>query len=115
MTARGPQQVFMSTAFSGLRIAAVALFAASAAPALAQDAFAQACLSRGKASAQKCECQAKLARASFTAPERSAMIRALSGDQAGFKVALDGMGEQRRKTFVGKMQTMRVRSDKECR
>lgn len=107
----------MSTSLHRGRAAAVAaaILIGSMGAAAAQDAFAQACVARGKSTAQKCACQAKLARASFTAPEQAAMIRALNGDQPGFKAAIAAMGDQRRKAFVSKMQALRARSDKECR
>ena len=99
-------------------MAAIGLVAAcGSAPALAapRDDFSAACMTRPKATNQRCDCQAKLARTSFSQSERSAMIRAMKGDQTGFRSALDAMGDKRRQAFVSKMQVLKTRSDKECR
>lgn len=83
--------------------------------AATKDAFVQACLARAKASEQSCVCQARLARATFSGPEHAAMIRAMQGDQAGFKLALGRMGDRGQQAFVGKMQALKTRSERECR
>jgi hypothetical protein len=95
-------------------LAGLSLFATGA-QAATRDAFAQACMARAKASEQSCICQARLARATFSAPEHAAMIRAMQGDQAGFKLALAKMGERGQQAFVGKMQALKVKSERECR
>ncbi|MBX9739928.1 MAG: hypothetical protein K2X62_07650 [Beijerinckiaceae bacterium] len=101
---------------SRLAAAVVALLLTGSGGAFAQqDAFAQACLGRGKASPQKCQCQAKLARATFTAPERAAMIRGMKGETAGFNAALKAMGETRKQAFLAKIQTLGARTERECR
>lgn len=80
----------------------------------APDDFAKACVARGKSSPQRCACESKLARATLDAAERSAMIRGISGDQAGFQTALARMDDVKRRGFTGKMQQLQARSAREC-
>jgi hypothetical protein len=87
----------------------------SAAPVTAADAFADACVARGKSSAAHCACESKLARASLNAKERSAMIRAIKGDSEGFRTAVAAMGTEPTKAFVAKMKKLQTRTDAECR
>lgn len=92
---------------------AVLALAASTAQA-APDAFTQACLARPKATPASCSCQARLAKATFTTREHATLIRAMQGDQAGFRTSLDAMGETGKRTFVGKMQTLSAKSESLC-
>jgi len=87
----------------------------SAAPAMAADAFAEACVARGKSSAAHCACESKLARASLNAKELSAMIRAMKGDSEGFRKAVAAMGTAPTQAFVAKMKKLQSRTDAECR
>lgn len=87
----------------------------SAAPAMAADAFADACVSRGKSSAAHCACESKLARASLSAREQSAMIRAMKGDADGFRAAVAAMGPEPTQAFVAKMKKLQARAETECR
>ena len=81
----------------------------------ATDEFADACLSRGKSSPKACECQAKLAKASFNADERKLAIGAMRGAGEAFRASMAKMPEAKRKTFVAKMQTLSRRTEAECR
>ena len=104
--------------FVNLRAAAMAaalVMLSSAAPALAADAFADACTARGKATASRCACQSKLARGSLNAQEQVAMIRAMSGDTDGFRAAIAAMGPAPAQGFVAKMKTLQSRTEAECR
>jgi hypothetical protein len=87
----------------------------SASPASAADAFADACVSRGKSSAAHCACESKLARASLNAKEQSAMIRAMKGDSDGFRAAVAAMGAKPTEVFVAKMKKLQTRAEAECR
>ncbi|MDB5641909.1 MAG: hypothetical protein JWN07_1226 [Hyphomicrobiales bacterium] len=87
----------------------------SVATLAAGDAFAEACVARGKASVSHCACESKLARASLKAGEQAAMIRAMKGDTEGFRTAIAAMGTAPAQAFVGKMKKLQARSDAECR
>jgi hypothetical protein len=87
----------------------------TAAPAMAADAFADACVSRGKSSAAHCACESKLARASLNPKEQSAMIRAIKGDSEGFRAAVAAMGAAPTQAFVAKMKKLQTRTEAECR
>lgn len=103
----------LALAFAAATFSATPSFAATK-PA-ADDAFTSACLARPNAVPTRCRCEGKLARTTFTAPERAAMIRGLQGDQAGFQASIAGMGEARGKAFIGKVRTLKARSDAQCR
>ncbi len=104
---------FVKTTLSTL--AAIALLGLAGGASAATDEFASACLARGKTSPKTCECQAKLAKASFNAEERKLAIGAITGSGESFRAGMAKMPEAKRQTFVGKMQTLSRRTEAECR
>jgi len=101
---------------------AVILFAALLAaalvspPSLAQpaDEFAALCMKRGIRESA-CQCQAKLARATFNSRERRAAINILKGGEGVARREVAQMGEARAKTFRSKMEALGRRAQAECR
>jgi hypothetical protein len=106
----------MSSFLRAAAIAAGFALPSSFAPAVAApDAFAEACVSRGKSSAAHCACESKLARGALDAREQAAMIRAMRGDSDGFRASVAAMGQAPAQAFVGKMQKLQTRTEAECR
>ena len=103
----------MKPIFAGL-VLALSLAGSGLARA-ATDDFAAACLARGKTSPQNCDCQARLAKASFSADERRIAIVAMRGGGDAFRASMAKMTPARRQTFVAKMQTLSQRTQAECR
>ena len=98
-------------ASAGLFAATLLTGSAQAAP----DAFADACMAHGRASRQVCDCQARLAKASFNTQERQMVIVAMQGGNDAFRASLAKLTEPRRKTFVDKMQKLKGQTEAQCR
>lgn len=101
---------------SALILTAFALFAAPL-PGMAQQAnpFVAACIAQKKFTPSGCACQAKLARATLDRGEQQAALSALRGDKEAFARQMRAFGAAKAKVFVGKMDTLSVRSRAECK
>lgn len=98
-------------------LAVLFLAAASAstpAPAQPADEFAALCIKRGIRESA-CQCQARLARATFNSRERRAAINILKGGEGVARREVAQMGEARAKAFRSKMEALGRRAQAECR
>lgn len=80
----------------------------------ATDPFVTACMAKPNAGARGCECQARLARASFSPQERNLAIVGLGGNGEGFRNGIAKLKKPQRDAFLGKMQALGRRAAAEC-
>lgn len=108
--ARGFPRLFLS----GVLLMPVAVAAQSPAPRPQPDEIAAICFDRG-GSVERCACEGRIARASFTPKERRAAIAGLSGQEQAFRKALDALGPGPGRAFMAKLKTLGERARRECR
>jgi hypothetical protein len=91
------------------------LLQASVVMAQQSEPFTAACMTKKNATALKCACQSKLARASLDTREQQVALSGLRGDKAGFEKQVKAMKPESARILFAKMDKLGVQSRSECR